>query len=341
MHHDGLYGRMERIAILGAGSWGTALAVHLARKGHRVRLWEFFEERANSLIRDRENRRFLPGVPIPKKVLVSSDLKGVCEGVDLLLLAVPSHTLREVCCKIRGLLGEEVIVVSCVKGLEEESLMRPSEVVEDVLGERLLGVISGPSHAEEVSRGIPTTIVASSTTPWVMERIQQLFITPDFRVYTNSDLIGVELGGALKNIIAIATGISDGLGFGDNTKAALMTRGLVEITRLGVAMGARSQTFAGLSGMGDLICTCISRHSRNRWLGEAIGKGKTLKEAMEEMTMVAEGVRTTRVAHHLSGLHGVELPITDQVYNVLFEGKDAREAVRELMLREAKPELFG
>jgi glycerol-3-phosphate dehydrogenase (NAD(P)+) len=304
-------------------------------------LWEFFENYAFSIIKDRENKKFLPGVPIPSNVFVSSDLKKVCEGVEFLLFAVPSHTLRDVCCKLKGLVEGEVTIVSCVKGLEEKTFMRPSEVIRDVLGEGIsLGIISGPSHAEEVGRGIPTTVVTSSLVDNVAQEIQRLFVAPQLRVYTNSDLIGVELGGALKNIIAIATGISDGLGFGDNTKAALMTRGLVEIMRLGVAMGAKSQTFAGLSGMGDLICTCISRYSRNRWLGEAIGRGKALEEAMEEMTMVAEGVRTTKVAYRLSKIYGVELPITEQVYQVLFEGKDARQAVKELMCREIKPELF-
>lgn len=330
----------REVAVLGAGSWGTTLAIHLTKKGERVRLWEYAEEQVNRLLAARENTKFLPGIAIPREIFITSNMEEACDGAGAVIIVTPSHAVREVMRGLSGSIEEGVLVVSCVKGLEEETLMRPSQVIEEVLGRRV-GVLSGPSHAEEVSREIPTTVVAASVLPETREFIKRLFMTPNFRVYTNDDLIGVELGGAVKNIIAIAAGISDGLRFGDNTKAALLTRGLAEMTRLGVAMGARAETFAGLSGIGDLVVTCTSRYSRNRHLGEMIGKGKTLKEALKEMVMVAEGVRTTRAACRLAERFRVDLPITKEVFKILFEEKDPREAVKELMLREAKPESFG
>lgn len=331
----------REIVVLGAGSWGTTLAIHLARKGHRVKLWEFSKEQVSALLHQRENTKFLPGIAIPQEIFITSNLREACRGVGVVVIATPSHTVREVVTGLTESTEEGILVVSGVKGLEEETLMRPSQVIEEVLGGCRIGILSGPSHAEEVSRQIPTTVVAASTLKETREFIQHLFITQSLRVYTNEDAIGVELGGALKNIIAIAAGISDGLDFGDNTKAALLTRGLAEITRLGVAMGARAETFAGLTGMGDLIVTCTSKYSRNRYLGEMIGQGKTLKEALEEMVMVAEGVRTTRAACRLAKIYGAELPIIEEVANIFFEDKDPREAVKELMLREAKPETCG
>lgn len=331
----------KEVVVLGAGSWGMTLAIHLFKKGHKIRLWEFSQERVASLLSKRENIWFLPGITIPEDIFITSNIDEACQKAEVVIVAIPSHTVREVVTHLVGHLEEGAIIISVVKGLEEKTSMRPSQIIEEILGGWQIGVLSGPSHAEEVSREIPTTVVASSVQKEISASIQHLFITPNFRVYTNEDLIGVELGGALKNIIAIAAGISDGLGFGDNTKAALLTRGLTEMTRLGVAMGAKSQTFAGLSGMGDLIVTCISKFSRNRHLGEMIGRGITLKEALKKMVMVAEGIRTTKAASEMAKFYGVELPITEEVFKVLFEGKSPREAVSELMLREPKPEIFG
>lgn len=332
------------IAVLGAGSWGTALAIHLCHNGHRVSLWEYRPERAEELRRVRENRRFLLGVPIPDSIHIASKLEEIVSPqTELLVFAIPSDGMRSVARKVARLELSSPIILSVAKGLETGTLKRMSEVLADELPDRghsWIAVLSGPSHAEEVSRRMPTTVVAASVYEEVSRVVQRVFMAPYFRVYTNDDVVGVELGGALKNIIAIAAGIVDGLGFGDNTKGALLTRGLAEITRLGLAMGAKASTFAGLSGMGDLITTCISPHSRNRYLGEQIGQGKTLDEVLAEMVMVAEGVKTTRLAYHLSRRLGVEMPITDTVYAVLFESKSPVTAVTDLMMREAKPEVW-
>ena len=331
---------IEQIAVLGAGSWGTTLAVHLARKEKKVRLWEVSPELAKKLDERRENIQFLPSIPIPRSVVISSSLDEVKEGADLLVVAVPSHAVREVMGKL-GSVSPQAILVSGVKGLEEGTRLRMSEVIEAEIGPSRLVVLSGPSHAEEVSRGIPTTVVVVSQDEEAVFEVQECFSTVAFRAYRGQDVVGVELGGALKNIIAIAAGMSDGLGLGDNTKGALLTRGLAEISRLGVAMGARASTFAGLSGMGDLITTCISKYSRNRALGQAIAEGKTLEEALKELGQVAEGVRTTHVACQLAENYQVEVPITQQVKEVILGGKKAREAVKELMLRPPKAETEG
>lgn len=332
----------SRIAVLGGGSWGTALAVLLASKGHRVALWEFFPERAEALRLHRENKPMLPGVAIPDDVLVTSDLGLACRDSEHLLLVVPSHVLRETAGRLAALgLAARPITIA-TKGIEENTLMRMSEVAGQVLGERASGicVLVGPSHAEEVSRGVPTTVVASSADQQLAAAVQETFMTPTFRVYTNTDVVGVEVAVSLKNVVAIAAGMCDGLGFGDNTKGALLTRGLAEITRLGVKMGARQETFSGLAGIGDLVTTCISRHSRNRYVGEHLARGKTLDEVLAGMVMVAEGVRTTRSAVALAARFGVEMPIAAEVNEILFEGKSARQAMRDLMLRSKKPEIW-
>jgi len=332
----------DSIAVLGAGSWGMALANLFCETGKRVRLWEYLPDRAKRLAEERRDDAFLPGIALSPEIQITAELEQAIEGAELLALVLPSHAMREVCAALNSIRVARKTLVSMSKGLENQTLMRMSEVILDALDEELdnhVAVLSGPSHAEEVSVGVPTTVVAASSDTEVARYVQHSVMAPKFRVYTNPDVIGVEMGGALKNIIAIAAGVSDGLGFGDNTKAALLTRGLAEITRLGAAMGANPLTFAGLSGMGDLIVTCTSRHSRNRNLGERIGKGATLDEAMAQTVMVAEGVRTTLAAHEMAQRAGVEMPITEKIRAVLFEGDDPRAAVSALMERSAKSEI--
>jgi glycerol-3-phosphate dehydrogenase (NAD(P)+) len=331
-----------RITVLGGGSWGTALTVLLASKGHSVALWEFVPERAEAMRTCRENRLMLPGIGIPDEVLITSDIAEACRGSEHLLLVVPSHALRQTAASLVEHKIGPLPVTIATKGIEETTLKRMSEVAAEVLGRRADGicVLVGPSHAEEVSRGVPTTVVASSADRGLAEAAQEIFMTPTFRVYTNADMIGVEVGVSLKNVVAIAAGMCDGLGFGDNTKGALLTRGLAEITRLGVKMGARQETFSGLAGIGDLITTCISRHSRNRHVGEQMARGKTLDEVLAGMVMVAEGVRTTKSAVALAAKHDVEMPIAGEVHEILFRGKSARQAMKDLMLRGRKPEIW-
>jgi len=331
---------MSRVAVLGAGSWGTTLGLVLHDNEHDVVLWEFDAEQVEAVRRDGENRKFLPGVTIPPEIEITNDIETAVAGAAAVVFAVPSHVVRGVARKARDSISEE-LVVNVAKGIENETLKRMSEVLSEELGRpgaRGIASLVGPSHAEEVSRRLPTTVVSAAVDEETAVRARDLFMTGYLRVYTNTDLVGVELGVSLKNVIAIAAGICDGLGYGDNTKGALITRGLAEITRLGVAMGGRPQTFAGLSGMGDLVTTCISRHSRNRYVGERIAAGKTLDEILDEMVMVAEGVRTTKSAVALAKGHEVEMPITEQMNSVLFEHKDPREAIAELMMREPKPE---
>ncbi|MDM7926063.1 MAG: NAD(P)H-dependent glycerol-3-phosphate dehydrogenase [bacterium] len=331
-----------RIGVIGAGGWGTALSLLLHRNGHDVDLWEFFPEYAERMAALRRNPDFLPGVEIPEGLRITSDLGAAVRDKDALVFAVPSHVLRRVAVQVSGFGIGRYLVISAVKGIENETLLRMSEVLREAWAGLLqpdrIVALSGPSHAEEVSRGIPTAVVAASASEVSSRTVQDLFRGPSFRLYTSSDVIGVELGGALKNVIAIAAGISDGVGFGDNTKAALMTRGIAEISRLGEAMGAAPGTFSGLSGTGDLIVTCSSRHSRNRLVGEQIGSGRSLDEVLSGMKMVAEGVRTARSAMDLSRKHRVEMPITREVVEILFNGKDPRRAVAELMTREPKKE---
>jgi len=334
-----------RIVILGAGSWGIALGLVLNKNGHQVTLWEFRIEAAEKLRRTRDAGEFLPGISIPHTIEVENDFRSACSNKDVIVVAVPSHVVRSIGERLNRMSFEVLpLIVNVAKGIENGTLMRMSEILNQTINRATpdsIVTLSGPSHAEEVSRQIPTAIVAASRNLRSAELVQQIFMNQFFRVYTNPDIIGVELGGALKNIIAIAAGICDGAGFGDNTKAALQPRGLVEIVRLGTAMGANPATFAGLSGMGDLIVTCMSRHSRNRYVGEQIGRGRKLEAILQEMVMVAEGVKTTRSAHQLRKKYGVEMPITEQVYQILFEGKDARDALRELMLRGPKEEKWG
>ena len=328
-----------RIAVIGDGGWGTTLAIILSKKGYKVSLWGAFPEYVRFLKEKRENVKFLPSIPIPKEIFITSRLEEALSGSKVVVLAVPSQFMRSVVSKLEGFDFSDSIIVSVTKGIENKTLKRMSEVIEELLGEVKLAVLSGPSIAIEVARGIPTTVVAASQGKDISLKIQTIFSTDRFRVYTNEDVIGVELGGALKNIIAIAAGILDGLGFGTNTKAALLTRGLVEITRLGVNMGADMRTFEGLSGMGDMVTTCISPHGRNRWLGEEIGKGKKLKDIISKTEMVVEGVSTTESAYELSKKNKVDMPITREIYAVLFRNKDPLLAVNDLMKRKIKSEI--
>jgi glycerol-3-phosphate dehydrogenase (NAD(P)+) len=324
---------MKEISVIGAGGWGTALSVVLAQNCEKVTLWARRGELSQLIRETGQNPDYLPGVVLPENVFATSDLEEAVRGRDTLVLAAPSHAVRAIARLMVPFIGEGTVLVNCAKGLEEDTLLRMSAVLEQELPACRVSVLSGPNHAEEVSRFIPTATVVSATDPLLAEQIQDLFMTPNFRVYTNKDLVGVELGGALKNIIALGTGISDGLGFGDNTKAALMTRGLTEIARLGVRLGADPLTFAGLSGIGDLVVTCTSKHSRNRSLGFALGRGKGLEEILIGMRTVAEGVRTTQAACSLARQNGVEMPITNVIYNIMFKGKDPLAGVEELMKR--------
>jgi glycerol-3-phosphate dehydrogenase (NAD(P)+) len=329
------------ITLFGAGSWGTALAVHLAEAGRDVTLWARRSEAVDRIRRTRHNATYLPDVQIPSSVRVTADLPAAAAASDLWGIAIPSQHLRRVAKQLRSLVREDVTVVSLAKGIENETLLTMSQVLKEELGtvaEHHIGVLYGPSHAEEVAEGRPTTVVAAAPDEAVAERIQAAFMTDRLRVYVNTDVIGVEIGGSAKNVLAIAAGIGDGVGYGDNAKAALVTRGIAEIRRLGLAMGAKAQTFAGLAGIGDLIVTCMSEHSRNRYLGEQIGRGKTLDEVLDEMDMVAEGVRTTQSLHDLAATYGVEMPITEAVYAILFKDRRPREMVERLMTRSAKHE---
>ncbi|UCE26801.1 MAG: NAD(P)H-dependent glycerol-3-phosphate dehydrogenase [Candidatus Coatesbacteria bacterium] len=327
------------IAVLGAGSWGVTLAKLLSEKGNDVRVWCFLDEEAEMLEAERERSDILPGVKLPESVFISTDAAATADGADVVLFAVPSFGVRATAERIKETVSLNALAVSAAKGIEEGTYKRMTEVLESELSEtRGVAALSGPSHAEEVSRKMPTTVTVASTDEAAAAELQELFMTPYFRVYTNDDVIGVEMGAALKNVIAIASGVADGLGFGDNSKGALLTRGLAEIKRLGVDMGARPETFAGLSGLGDLITTCMSRHSRNRYVGERLGRGEKLDDIVAGMKMVAEGVKTTRTARELARDRDVEMPITEEMYNVMFDGKDAREAVNDLMTREAKAE---
>jgi glycerol-3-phosphate dehydrogenase (NAD(P)+) len=330
-----------RIAVLGAGSWGTTLAIVLAENGHEVSLWDHDAERAKRTSAARENQRYLRGVKLPEGVKVTSELISALRGAPMVVFVVPSHAMRAVAKTASGAgLSLDAVIVTATKGLEEGTHRRMSEVLQEEIHAGAARIVSlvGPSHAEEVSRHIPTSIVASGTGANECEAVQQAFGRPYLRIYTNDDITGVELATSLKNSIAIAAGILDGAGGGDNTKAALVTRGLSEITRLGTAMGARPETFSGLAGVGDLVVTCLSRHSRNRRVGEAIGRGETLEEALSKLGMVAEGVRTTRAAVDLGRERGVELPIIEMVHRVLFEGHDPHEAIQMLMTRPPRAE---
>ncbi len=331
-----------KVAVLGAGSWGTTLALMLAKSGKDVMLWEFRSDAVMLIELDRENKEFLPGYPFPSNLGITGDIKVAIDGVDYIIMAIPTHGFRSTAGRIVDGPGKGVVVISVAKGVEQESLMRMSEVLGDVWGDKfdqnMFTALSGPSHAEEVVMGLPSSVVAASIDIETAHRVQRLISGDRFRVYSSDDVVGVELGGSLKNVIAIAAGLADGLGFGDNTKGALLTRGLAEISRLGMKLGGKAVTFAGLSGMGDLITTCCSRHSRNRYVGEQIGQGRSLKDVLGGMHMVAEGVRTTASAYALGKREGVEMPITEQVHRILFEDADPLKATMELMGRRLKVE---
>ena len=328
-----------KITVLGSGAMATACSILLAEHdGQSVSLWARNAEYAEDIARSRENKRLLPGVRIPENVEVTADIDRAVAGADLLVAAIPTKYLRAALTGIAPHLTDDRPVVSVVKGLENDTFQRPSEIIAEVLGHRAVVALGGPSHAEEIARRLPASVVAASGDIALARRVQAMFATDRFRVYSNLDIIGVELAGALKNVIAIAAGICDGLEYGDNAKSALMTRGIVEITRFGTACGAERETFAGLAGMGDLITTCISPYGRNRMVGERLGRGETLTQILESMDAVAEGVTTTKSVYDLAQQKGIEMPITGQVYRVLFEGCSPEEATESLMMRPQKRE---
>ena len=324
------------IAVVGAGSWGTALAIVLADNAHEVRLWSHNEDQVKEINEYHTNKKYLPEIILPELIVGYASLSDALAGAETVILAVPTKAIREVLRKIRAVQAVPITIAHVSKGIEPDTLLRITEMIKEEMPKELLKdvvVLSGPSHAEEVSLRHPTTVTVASDNMEAAEKIQDLFINHNFRVYTNSDVIGVEIGGALKNIIALAAGITDGLGYGDNAKAALMTRGLAEIARLGTKMGANPLTFSGLTGIGDLIVTCTSVHSRNWRAGNLLGKGKTLEEVLDNMGMVVEGVRTTKAAYQLAKKYDVTMPITFALYNVLFNGKNPKDAVDVLMAR--------
>jgi len=329
---------MAKIGIIGAGSWGIALSVLLHNNGHEITVWSIIQDEVDMLNRDREHKDKLPGVKLAEDVVFTSDLASAVKGKDILVLAVPSVFTRSTAHSMKELVEDGQIIVNVAKGVEEASLMTLSQIIEEEVPQADVAVLSGPSHAEEVGRGIPTTIVVGAKTQKTAEYIQNIFMNEVFRVYISPDVLGIELGAALKNVVALAAGIADGLGYGDNTKAALITRGIAEIARLGVAMGGKFETFCGLSGIGDLIVTCASMHSRNRRAGILIGKGYTMDEAMKEVKMVVEGVYSAKAAVGLAKKYNIQLPIIEQVNEVLFNNKPASEAVKDLMIRDKKLE---
>lgn len=328
----------KRIAILGDGGWGTTLAVLLAKQGYAVTLWGVFADYIKTVDKTRCNPKFLPGIEIPRQIKITSDIKSAVKDKEIVVLAIPSQYTRMTLRKIVGSFAKKTIFLSVTKGIEISSTKRMSEVIRAELGQVRLAVLSGPTIAAEVAREIPTAAVVASSDKQIRKTIQAVFSTPRFRLYTNPDVVGVELGGSLKNVIAIACGVSDGLGFGTNTKAAMLTRGLAEISRLGKAMGAKLETFSGISGLGDLVTTCISKQSRNRSLGELIGKGKNLKEVCRHMQMVAEGVPTAKSAYVLSLKYNIDMPIIKEVYYLLYKNKSPQKAVKDLMTRKSKEE---
>ncbi len=332
---------MSSITLFGAGSWGTALSVHLASSGRDVTLWARRSEVVEEIRRTSHNPTYLPELLIPSTVTITTDLEEAARASDFWGLAVPSQMLRERAQALCPYLRQDVTAVALAKGIENDTLLTMTQVLDDVfegLPRRQIGVLYGPSHAEEVAEGRPTTVVAAAPDEAVARHIQDRFMTERLRVYLNTDVIGVEIAGSAKNVLAIAAGICDGVGYGDNAKAALVTRGLAEIQRLGRTLGANPQTFAGLAGVGDLVVTCMSRHSRNRYLGEQIATGQSLDEVLDDMEMVAEGVRTTQSVYDLAQRHGVEMPITEAVHSILFDSKEPSEMVKRLMTRSAKPE---
>ncbi len=331
---------MNNVAFLGGGSFGTALGILLANKGCKVSIYDRDKNVVDDININKKNDKYIKELKIPKNVTAYNDLDEALKEAKYVVLAVPSHVIRSASKSLKDKINKDVIVVSIAKGIEEESNLRLSEVIEEELPNNKIVILSGPSHAEEVAFNIPTTVVVSSKDENAATEVQDLFITSTFRVYTNDDLVGVEIGGAVKNIIALAAGVCDGIGYGDNSKAALMTRGMAEIVRVGVKLGGNPETFLGLTGMGDLIVTCTSMHSRNRRAGLLIGKGKSVDEATKEVGMVVEGIKACRAFYQLKEQLEVEMPITDVLYKVLFENKNPHDAVVELMEREKKNEIY-
>lgn len=329
---------MARVSILGGGSWGIALAVLLHKNGHEITVWSALETEIE-MLREKHEHKMLPGVRLSEDTVFTTDDREAVEGQELLVMAVASFFTRSTAHRLSALVAPGQKILNVAKGIEEHTLMTLSEIIEQEIPQADVAVMSGPSHAEEVGRGIPTTIVVGAKSKETAEYIQNLFMNEAFRVYISPDILGMELGGALKNVVALAAGIADGLGYGDNTKAALITRGLAEIARLGMAMGGKFETFCGLTGIGDLIVTCASMHSRNRRAGILIGQGKTCDEAMSEVQMVVEGVYSAKAAMELAEKYQVQLPIIEQVNKVLFENKSAAQAMKELMLRDKKLEV--
>ncbi len=329
---------MAKVAVIGAGSWGTALSVVLHNNGHEVTIWSVIKDEIDMLREKHEHTDKLPGVKLSDDMIFTTDLCEACKDKDMLVLAVPSPFTRSTSGMMAEYVTDGQLIVSVAKGVEEKSLMTLSQVIKQEIPGCRIAVLCGPSHAEEVGKCIPTTCVAGANDKETAQYVQNMFMNENFRIYTSSDVLGMELGAALKNVVALAAGIADGLGYGDNTKAALITRGIAEISRLGVAMGGKLETFGGLTGIGDLIVTCASMHSRNRRAGILIGQGKTMDEAMEEVKMVVEGVYSAKAAKALGEKYGVDLPIIDQVNLILFENKPAAEAVRDLMLRDRRDE---
>lgn len=329
---------MSKVSVIGAGSWGTALAILLEKNGHQVTLWSHREEEAKELAKSREHKSKLPGVEIPEEIEIIGNLESALREKDVIVFAVPSVAVRSTAKKVAPYVKEGQLIVNVAKGIEETTLMTLTDIIEEEIPGAKGCVLSGPSHAEEVSRGLPTTCVVGAKDKETAEFLQNIFMSPVFRVYISPDILGIELGGALKNVIALAAGTADGLGYGDNTKAALITRGITEIARLGIAMGAKADTFYGLSGIGDLIVTCASKHSRNRKAGYLMGQGRNMQQAMDEVNMVVEGVYSAKAGLALSQKYKVEMPIIEQVNKVLFEGKAPADAVRELMVRDKKIE---
>lgn len=329
---------MAKVGVLGAGSWGTALSVLLHDNGHQVTIWSIDEKEVKMLDEKREHELKLPGVNLAEDMVITGDLETAVQGKDFLVLAVPSPFTRETARKMKPYVADGQIIVDVAKGIEEATLMTLSRQIEEEIPQADVAVLSGPSHAEEVGRKLPTTCVIGAKTRKTAEYLQSMFISRVFRVYTSPDILGIELGGSLKNVIALAAGIADGLGYGDNTKAALITRGIAEISRLGVKMGGKIESFTGLTGIGDLIVTCASVHSRNRKAGYLIGQGKSVREAMDEVQMVVEGVYSAKAAAKLAKKYDVSMPIVEEVNKVLFEGKSPAQAVDDLMQRESRSE---
>lgn len=329
---------MAKVGVMGAGSWGTALALVLEKNGHEVTIWSIDKKEVEMLRKKREHVDKLPGIQIPENIQITNTISEAIEGMDMVILAVPSVFTRTTARAMCPYVKEGELLVNVSKGIEEKTLMTMTEQIEEEIPQAEVAVLSGPSHAEEVGRGLPTTVVAGAKDRKTAEYIQQVFMSPVFRVYTSPDILGIELGGALKNVIALAAGIADGLGCGDNTKAALITRGIAEISRLGVKMGGKIETFNGLTGIGDLIVTCASVHSRNRRAGYLMGQGKSMQEAMDEVKMVVEGVYSAKAAKKLAEKYEVSMPIVEEINQILFEGKKAEEVLDDLMLRDGKIE---